>query len=54
VGQDSRSVVTLLAAFDAFYFEPRRCGDLGGGVEGDRVWLACSCGAVINRPADRD
>ena len=29
-------------------------GDLDGGVEGDRVWMACTCGATINRDADRD
>ena len=23
-------------------------------VEGDRVWMTCRCGAVINRDADRD
>jgi hypothetical protein len=23
-------------------------------VEGARVWMTCSCGAVINRNADRD
>src|SRR4030095_1798279 len=27
----------------AFYQEHRRCGDLDGGVEGDRVWMTCSC-----------
>jgi hypothetical protein len=29
-------------------------GELDGGVEGDRVWMTCTCGAVINRNADRD
>ena len=23
-------------------------------VEGDRVWMTCTCGAAINRNADRD
>src|ERR1700737_4738034 len=23
----------------------RRCGELDGGVEGERVWMACDCGA---------
>jgi hypothetical protein len=41
--------VTLLAAVDAFYLEHRRCGDLDGAVEGDRVWMTCSCGAVLVR-----
>jgi len=30
------------------------CVDLDSGVEGDRVWMTCTCGAVINRNADRD
>jgi len=36
--------------------EARRldCGELNGGVEGDRVWVMCTCGAVINRRADDD
>ncbi len=37
----------LLAALDAFVQEHRRCGELDGGVDGDRVWLSCDCGAVI-------
>jgi len=39
--------VTILAALDAFYQEHRRCGELDGGVEGDRVSTTCSCGAAI-------
>jgi len=37
--------------FDALYafFQDRRCGDLDGGVEGDRVWMTCTCGAVLVR-----
>jgi hypothetical protein len=31
-----------------------RCGDLDSAVEGDRVWMTCTCGAAINRNADRD
>jgi hypothetical protein len=31
-----------------------RCGDLDSAVEGDRVWMTCTCGAVINRSADDD
>ena len=37
----------LLAALEAFLQEHRRCGDLDGGVEGERVWMTCDCGAVI-------
>jgi hypothetical protein len=29
---------------------PVGCGDL----DGDRVWMTCTCGAVINRSADDD
>jgi hypothetical protein len=39
----------LLAALDAFLQEHRRCGDRDGGVEGERVWMSCDCGAVIAR-----
>jgi hypothetical protein len=41
--------VTLGQVLDAFYLEHRRCGDLESGVEGDRVWMTCTCGAVIVR-----
>jgi hypothetical protein len=33
-------VPELLAALDAFVQEHRRCGDLDGGVDGERVWMA--------------
>ena len=46
--------VTRLDALWAFYQEHEYCGDLDGGVEGDRVWMTCTCGAVITRNADRD
>lgn len=36
-----------LAPVDAFFQEHRRCGDLDGGVEDGRVWIACDCGADI-------
>jgi hypothetical protein len=45
---------TLVDALYAFYQEHRRSADLDGGVEGDRVWMTCTCGAGINRDADRD
>ena len=38
----------------AFYQEHEYCGELDGGVEADRVWMTCTCEAVINRNADRD
>ena len=40
----------LLAALDAFMQEHRRCGELEGGVDGERVWMACDCGAGIAHP----
>jgi len=41
----------LLAALDAFLQEHRCCGDLDGGVEGERVWMACDCGtAIVHAP----
>jgi hypothetical protein len=30
--------VTLLDALYAFFQEHERCGDLDGGLDGDRVW----------------
>ena len=46
--------VTLFDALRAFYQGHEYCGALDGGVESDRVWMTCTCGAVINRDADRD
>jgi hypothetical protein len=43
--------VTLLADLDAFYLEHQYCGDLDSAVDGDQVWMTCTCGAVINRCA---
>jgi hypothetical protein len=40
----------LLAALDAFMQEHRRCGELDGGVDEERVWMACDCGAGITHP----
>jgi hypothetical protein len=37
----------VLAALDGFLLEHRRCGDLDGGVEEERVWMACDCGADV-------
>jgi hypothetical protein len=44
--------VMLFAALYAFFQEHQYCGELGGGVDGDRVWMTCTCGAAINRRAD--
>ena len=46
------AAVTILAALYAFYVEHRRYGDLTGEVEGGRVRMTCTCGAVINRMAE--
>jgi len=44
----------LFADLDAFYLEYERCGDLDSAVEGDLVWMTCTCGAVIDQCADDD
>jgi hypothetical protein len=36
-------MTTLLDELYAFYLEPEYCGELDGGVEGDRVCMACTC-----------
>ena len=46
--------VTLFDALWAFYQEHEYYGELDTGAEGDRVWMTCTCGAVMNRDADRD
>jgi hypothetical protein len=46
------SNTALGAVLEAFILEQEYCGDLDGGVEGDRVWMTCTCGAVINRNVD--
>ena len=48
------SSTTVGAALEAFLLEHEYCGELDGAVESDRVWMTCTCGAVINRNADRD
>jgi hypothetical protein len=37
--------VKLFEALNAFFQEHQYCGDLDGGVEGDRVWMTRTCGA---------
>jgi hypothetical protein len=44
----------LGAALEAFILEHEYCGELDTGVEGNRVWMTCTCDATINRDADRD
>jgi hypothetical protein len=45
---------SLGVTLKAFILEHEYCGELDAGVEDDRVWMTCTCGAVINRPADHD
>jgi hypothetical protein len=48
------SSINLGAALEAFILEHEYCGELDAAVEGDRIWMTCTCGAVINRNVDRD
>jgi len=43
----------LLAALDAFLQEHRRCGELAGGVDVDRVWMTCDYGASVAHATGR-
>ena len=36
-------------ALEAFILEHEYCGELDAGVEEDRVWMTCTCGAGIVR-----
>ena len=40
---------TLAATLAAFIREHEYCGELDTGLEDDRVWLTCTCGAVLVR-----
>lgn len=42
------------SALVAFLKEHQYCGELDGAVEGDRIWMMCTCGASIERDADHD
>ena len=42
-------MIAALLALEAFIQERGRCGELESGVEDDRVWMTCSCGAVLVR-----
>jgi hypothetical protein len=46
--------VALLAVLHAFFQEHYRCGELAAAVEGDWVWITCTCGAAISRRIDDD
>ena len=44
----------LSADLAAFIAEHERCGELSSGMVGTppRVWIECTCGARLERPAD--
>jgi hypothetical protein len=44
-----RTEGALLASLVAFLDEHRYCGELDGGADDDRVWMTCTCGAVISQ-----
>jgi hypothetical protein len=52
--QRPRRPMTLLSDLQAFLQEHRYCGEMDAAVEGDRIWMTCTCGARIERDADRD
>jgi len=55
VGAQSTIRPLLSEALQALgYVEGSVLLELDGGVEGDRVWMTCTCGAVINRDSDGD
>jgi len=44
---NSSTVNTVWDALEAFLEEHRGCGALDGGVDDERVWMACDCGADV-------
>jgi len=43
------TALAALLVLEAFIQEHCRCGELDSDVENDRVWMTCTCGAVIVR-----
>jgi hypothetical protein len=43
------SSISLGPALQAFILEHEYCGELDTAVEHDRVWMTCTCGAMIVR-----
>jgi hypothetical protein len=41
------AMFTVCDTLDAFLQEHRRCGKMDSGIEGERVWATCTCGAQI-------
>jgi hypothetical protein len=44
-----KTAKTLFDALQAFFQEHQYCGDVDTGVEGDYVWMTCTCGAVVSQ-----
>lgn len=44
-----RASIPVEVALEAFLEEHRCCGELDAGVEDERVWMSCECGAGIVR-----
>ena len=40
---------SLGSALEAFIREHEYCGELDTGLDGDRVWMTCTCRAVVIR-----
>ena len=40
-------MLALIGDLDAFSLEHRHCGEPDAVVEGERVWMACECGARL-------
>jgi hypothetical protein len=41
--------ISLGDALESLILEHEYCGELDAAVEEDRVWMTCTCGAVIVR-----
>ena len=39
-------------ALEPFILEHESCGELDSGVEAYRVWMTCTCGAVVVQPLE--
>ncbi len=51
-GSASARADSLGVALAAFIREHEYCGELDTGLEDDRVWMSCSCGALIVRVSE--
>ena len=46
------TALAALLALEAFMQEHLDCGELDSDVENARVWMTCTCGAVITQMRD--